>query len=171
MTKITNLRELLIDELQDLHSAETQLVKAIPKMAESASDAGLKEAFAHHLEQTKEHVVRLERVLAILEAKPKGRTCDAMKGLVSEGRQAISDDADGAVRDAALICAAQKVEHYEMAGYGTVRTFARLVGEEEVAVVLQQTLDEEGAANQKLMGLAEALNPEALHAAGAPARD
>ncbi|HVU25816.1 MAG TPA: ferritin-like domain-containing protein [Opitutus sp.] len=171
MTKINNLRDLLVDELRDLYSAETQLVKGLPKMAKAASDSELKMAFESHLDETKEHVARLERVMASLNAAPKGRTCEAMKGLLEEGHQAISEDADEATRDAALICAAQKVEHYEMAGYGSVRTFATLLGEREVAETLQETLDEEGEADKKLSELAEALNQEALHSSGDDAED
>lgn len=162
MTKINNLRDLLIDELKDLHSAETQLVKALPKMAKAAGDAELKVAFEDHLEETEEHVKRLERVLEMLEARPKGRTCEAMKGLLEEGKHAMSEDADVATRDAALICAAQKVEHYEIAGYGSVRTFATLLGEDDIASILQETLDEEGDADKKLTSLAEELNLAAL---------
>jgi ferritin-like metal-binding protein YciE len=162
MAKIENLRDLLVHELKDLYSAETQLVKALPKMAKAASDEDLVEAFEEHLEQTKGQVERLERVFEILGEKPRGKTCEAMKGLVAEGEEVISEDATDDVKDAALIAAAQKVEHYEIAGYGTVRTFAQLLGEKEVANLLQETLDEEGETDQKLTEIAESLNVEAL---------
>lgn len=162
MSKIENLRELLIHELKDLYSAETQLVKALPKMAKAASDEDLVEAFEEHLEQTKGQVERLERVFEMLDAKPTGKTCEAMKGLVAEGEETISEDATDDVKDAALIAVAQKVEHYEIAGYGTVRTFANLLGEKEVASLLQETLDEEGETDKKLTEIAESLNVEAL---------
>src|SRR5690606_27388085 len=150
MSKIENLRELLVHELKDLYSAETQLVKALPKMAKAATDEDLAQAFEQHLEQTKVHVERLERVFDTLDEKPRGKTCEAMKGLITEGNEAISEDATDEVKDAALIVAAQKVEHYEIAGYGSVRTFANLLGEREIADILQETLDEEGETDKKL---------------------
>lgn len=162
MAKISHLRDLLIEELKDLYSAETQLVKGLPKMAKAASDEGLKEAFQQHLEETKVHVERLERVMDLLGSSPKGKSCPAMKGLLTEGEHTIEEDADDATKDAALICAAQKVEHYEIASYGSVRTFATLVGEQEVAELLQQTLDEEGETDKKLTELSESLNVAAL---------
>ncbi len=157
----TTLQGLLIEELKDLYSAETQLTKALPKMANAASDEGLKAGFEKHLDQTHEHIARLDRVMELLKASPKGKTCKAMKGLVAEGEEKINEDASPAVRDAALICAAQKVEHYEIAGYGTVRTFAKLLGEDEVVSLLQETLDEEGETDRKLTQLASSLNLKA----------
>ena len=165
MSKIENLRELLVHELKDLYSAETQLVKALPKMAKAATDEDLAQAFEQHLEQTKVHVERLERVFDTLDEKPRGKTCEAMKGLITEGNEAISEDATDEVKDAALIVAAQKVEHYEIAGYGSVRTFANLLGEREIADILQETLDEEGETDKKLTEIAESLNVEALSGA------
>jgi len=162
MSKIENLRELLVHELKDLYNAETQLVKALPKMAKAASDEDLAQAFEQHLEQTKGHVERLERVFELLDEKPRGKTCEAMKGLITEGNEAIGEDATDEVKDAALIVAAQKVEHYEIAGYGSVRTFANLLGEREIADILQETLDEEGETDKKLTEIAESLNVEAL---------
>jgi ferritin-like metal-binding protein YciE len=161
MPKTTTLHELLIDELKDLYSAETQLTKALPKMAEAANDEGLKAGFEEHLDQTREHVARLDRVMELLGSSPKGKVCKAMKGLVAEGEEKIDEDASPAVRDAALICAAQKVEHYEIAGYGTVRTFAELLGEDEVVSLLQETLDEEAETDRKLTQLASSLNLKA----------
>lgn len=162
-----SLRDLYVDELKDLYNAESQLVKALPKMAKKASAPELKRAFEDHLGQTRKHVERLERIFKDLGEKPTGKTCKAMKGLVEEGKEIIDEDGDGSVLDAALIGAAQRVEHYEIAGYGTVRTFASLLGEENAAGALQKTLDEEGAADKKLTGLAETIiNLEASGADG-----
>ncbi len=158
MSKSTTLQELLIEELQDLYSAETQLTKALPKMAKAASDEKLRTGFEEHLDQTHEHIARLDRAMEILEASPKGKTCKAMKGLIAESEEKVKEDASDAVRDAALIGAAQKVEHYEIAGYGTVRTYAELLGEEEVVELLQETLDEEAETDRKLTQLASSLN-------------
>jgi ferritin-like metal-binding protein YciE len=162
MSKIENLRELLVHELKDLYSAETQLLKALPKMAKAASDDDLVAAFEEHLEQTQGQVERLDKIFELLNAKPRGKTCEAMKGLITEGQEVIAEDATDEVKDAALIAAAQKVEHYEIAGYGTVRTFANLLGETEVADLLQETLDEEGETDKKLTEIAESLNVEAM---------
>jgi len=161
MSSINSLRELLLDELRDLYNAENQLVKALPKMAEASSNEELKEGFTEHLEQTKEHVARLERCFELLTEKAGGKTCAAMEGLVEEGEEAIEDDAPEAIRDAKLIGAAQRVEHYEMAAYGTARAFAEVLGEEEVVDLLQETLDEEGETNKKLTSLAATVNEEA----------
>lgn len=161
MAKTTTLQELLIDELKDLYSAETQLTKALPKMAKAATDEALKAGFEEHLDQTHEHIARLDRAMELLAASPKGKTCKAMKGLIAEGEEKIKEDASPAVKDAALIGAAQKVEHYEIAGYGTVRTFAELLGEDEVVALLQETLDEEAETDRKLTELASSLNLKA----------
>ena len=152
-----SLRDLYVDQLKDLYNAENQLVKALPRMARKASAPQLKRAFQNHLEQTKTHVQRLERVFKSLDEKPTGKTCKAMKGLVEEGKEVIDEDGEDSVLDAALISAAQRVEHYEIAGYGTVRTFASLLGENEAAGLLQQTLDEEGETDKKLTSLAEGI--------------
>ena len=161
MPKIETLHQLLIHELKDLYSAETQLVKALPKMAKAAHDERLKEGFKKHLEQTQEHVTRLERVAEILEFTPKGKKCLAMEGLIAEGAETISEDASPSVKDAALICAAQKVEHYEIAGYGTLREFAELLGYEEVRDLLETTLQEEGDTDKELTEIASSINVEA----------
>jgi len=161
MSKTTNLEELLVEELKDLYSAETQLTKALPKMAEAATDENLKAGFEKHLEQTREHIARLDRAMELLDASPKGKTCKAMKGLIAEGEEKIKEDASDAVKDAALIGAAQKVEHYEIAGYGTVRTYAELLGEEEIVELLQETLDEEAETDRQLTQLASSLNLKA----------
>jgi ferritin-like metal-binding protein YciE len=163
---LASLRDLYVNELRDLYSAENQIVKALPKMIKAASSPELKRALQEHLEITERQVERLERIFEKLDEKPKGKKCVAMEGLIEEGKELISEDADDSVRDAGLICAAQKVEHYEMAGYGTVRTFARMMGDEEAAELLQQTLDEEGDADKRLTALAESIsNPRAAAAA------
>lgn len=158
---MTSLRDLLIDELRDLHNAENQIIKALPRMAKAASHDELKEGFETHLEETREHVDRLERCFKILGEKARGKTCHAMQGLVEEGKEAINEDAPDAIRDAKLIGAAQRVEHYEIAAYGTARAFAQTLGETKVADLLQETLDEEGETDKKLTVLAETINEEA----------
>ena len=161
--KLNTLKQLYIEELRDLHSAENQLLKALPKMAKGASSEELKLAFENHLDQTKVHVERLEEIFERLDESPKGKTCQAMKGLVEEGSEILGEDGEESVLDAGIIAAAQKVEHYEIASYGTVRTFAQLLGEDEAAELLQETLDEEGEADKLLTQLAqENVNPEAL---------
>jgi ferritin-like metal-binding protein YciE len=164
MSKIKNLEELLVDELKDLYSAESQLIKALPKMAEAASNPELKTAFEDHLEQTRGHVNRLVQALGILKESEGGKTCHAMKGLVDEGSEAIKVDAPDSVRDADLIGAAQRVEHYEMAAYGCARAFALKLGRNDIAELLQLTLKEEGAANKKLISIAETVNEDAFAA-------
>src|ERR1700761_3177010 len=131
-----SLRELYIDELRDLYNAESQLVKALPKMAKAANNEELREGFEEHLEQTKGHVERLERAFEILDESPKGKTCQAMKGLVEEGAEAIDMRGPDPVKDANLIGAAQRVEHYEIAAYGTARAFAQTLGQREIAQLL-----------------------------------
>lgn len=157
------LQKLYTEELRDLYNAENQLLKALPKMAKGASSQELKDAFEKHLEQTKTHVERLEEVFEELGEKPKGKTCRAMKGLIQEGSEILEEDGDESVLDAGIIVAAQKVEHYEIAGYGSVRTFAHLLGKDKSAELLQTTLDEESETNEILNKLAESVvNPEAL---------
>lgn len=161
--KLDTLQQLYNDELRDLYNAENQLLKALPKMAKAASSEELKDAFEKHLEQTKGHVERLEEVFEELGEKPKGKTCRAMKGLIEEGSEILKQDGDETVIDAGIIVAAQKVEHYEIAGYGSVRTFAHLLGQNKAAQLLQTTLDEESETNELLNKLAETVvNPEAL---------
>jgi ferritin-like metal-binding protein YciE len=152
-----SLKDLYVDELKDLYNAENQLLKALPKMAKKASAPELKRAFQDHLAQTKGHVDRLEKIFKGLGEKPTGKVCKAMKGLVEEGKEVIDEDGDASVLDAALIGAAQRVEHYEMAGYGVVRTFASLLGENNAVAALQKTLNEEGEADKKLTKLAESI--------------
>lgn len=163
--KMKTLQDLYIDELRDLYSAENQLVKALPKMAKAASSPELRAAFEEHLEQTKEHVTRLERIFEKLDVKAKGKKCKGMEGLIEEGKEMLEEDAEPEVLDAGLIGAAQRVEHYEIAGYGTARTHAQMLGDEKAASLLQQTLDEEGETDKKLTELAESLiNQEAASA-------
>lgn len=160
--KLESLQGLYVEELKDLYSAENQLLKALPKMAKAATSDELKNAFMEHLDQTKEHVARLEKIFEGLEVSPKGKKCKAMEGLIEEGKETIEADGADEVRDAALIAAAQRVEHYEMAGYGCVRTYARMLGHTEAEELLQTTLDEEGDCDHKLTALAEeVINVEA----------
>jgi len=159
--KIESLRELFVEELKDLYSAENQLLKALPKMAKAATSPELRKGFEKHLTETQEQVARLEAIFEDLDESPKGKKCKAMEGLVEEGSEVIEEDMDDDVRDAALIAAAQRVEHYEIAGYGCVRTYAELLGESKAAKLLQKTLDEEGKTDKSLTSLAEAINVEA----------
>jgi ferritin-like metal-binding protein YciE len=167
MPAINSLKDLLIDELKDLYNAENQLLKALPKMAKAATNEKLKAGFSTHLEQTRGHVDRLEQALKMLNSPAKGKTCHAMKGLVEEGAEAIEADAPDAIRDAQLIGAAQRVEHYEIAAYGTARAFADTLGESQVAGLLQETLDEEGQTDKNLTELSRSVNEEANSAAEA----
>jgi|SRR5512133_3340713 ferritin-like metal-binding protein YciE len=160
--KLESLRELLIEQCQDLYSAEQQLVEALPKMAETANAPALKSAFRQHLEQTKSHVMRLDQVFnSFPNADKDDKDCKGMQGLIKEGKEMIKEDAEPEVKDAGLIAAAQRVEHYEIAGYGCARTFAQLLGLNDIARLLQQTLDEEGEADKKLTAIAERINVEA----------
>ena len=152
---LDSLHDLYVDELKDLYSAENQLLEALPRMAKAASAPQLKAAFLEHLEVTKGQVARLENIFEGLGASSKGKKCKAMEGLVEEGKEIIQEEGVPAVIDAALIAAAQRVEHYEMAGYGCVRTFAKLLGYDQAVKLLQATLDEEGEADKKLTQLAE----------------
>jgi len=163
--KLDSLRTLWIEEMRDLYNAENQLLKALPKMAKKATTPELKEAFETHLEETQGHVDRLEEIFSKLAKKPGGKTCKAMKGLIEEGSEMMGEDGLDSVIDAGIIAAAQRVEHYEIAGYGVVRTFASILGEDEAEDLLQETLDEEGAADHKLTEIAEGIvNDEAEEA-------
>src|SRR3954470_17803952 len=155
-------QEMFVDELKDLYHAEQQLVKALPKMAEAATDRELKAGFTKHLKQTQGHARRLERVFKLLGEKPATKVCEAMKGLIKEGQEIMKEDLPDTVMDAALIGAAQKVEHYEIASYGTLRTYAELMEREDVAELLQATLDEEGQTDKQLTQIAGTLNVEAV---------
>jgi len=154
--EFNSLDDLFMDQLEDLYDAESRIVKALPKMAAAATSPTLKGAFENHLKETLSHVDRLETIFQQLGREPERETCEAMKGLLSEGEHMIDAKGDPSVRDAALIAAAQRVEHYEMSGYGTARTFAARLGHAEAARLLQATLDEERAADQKLGKIAEA---------------
>lgn len=159
--KNENLRELLVEELKDLYSAENQLTKALPKVAKNASDPQLKKAIESHLKETEGHVARLEQIFEQLDASPKGKTCEGMKGLITEADERIKEGGEPAVLDAGLIADAQRVEHYEISAYGSARTFATLLGEKEIAKLLEETLKEEKAADAKLTSIAEGINVEA----------
>jgi ferritin-like metal-binding protein YciE len=159
------LEELLVDELKDLYSAETQIVKALPKMMKAAGSPELKRAFERHLEETRRQVERLNQIAENLDVKLTGKKCKGMEGLIEEGKEIMEEDLDENAVDAGLIGAAQKVEHYEIAAYGTARTHAQLLGLTKIARLLQQTLDEEGATDKKLTALAESIiNVEAVRA-------
>jgi ferritin-like metal-binding protein YciE len=160
-----SLETLFVDQLRDLYDAEQRLTKALPKMADAAHSTSLKSAFQQHLRETQNHVNRLERVFQAMGQKASPETCEAMKGLISEGETVLSARGDPDVKDAALIAAAQRVEHYEISGYGTARTFAQRLGRQEAVRLLQETLDEEAATDKKLTQLAEqSINPKAQHA-------
>lgn len=155
---IESLNDLFIEQLRDLYDAENQLVKALPKMAEGATSDELREGIEEHLEQTKGHVERIEQIFESLGGKAKAKKCKGMEGVIKEGSEALDEDMDADVKDAAIIAAAQRVEHYEIAGYGTARTFANLLGEREAASLLEQTLQEEKDTDAKLTELAEGIN-------------
>ncbi|MGI8437246.1 MAG: ferritin-like domain-containing protein [Chthoniobacterales bacterium] len=159
--ELETLKDLYIHELKDLFSAENQITKALPKMAKAATSPKLTDAFKKHLEETKEHVARLEKILKSHDETTRGPKCKGMEGLIKEGAEMIAEDADEDVRDAGLISAAQRVEHYEIAGYCCARTYANLLGDKDGAKLLQKTLDEEGATDKKLTKLAESINVEA----------
>jgi ferritin-like metal-binding protein YciE len=160
--KQTALKELYVDELRDIYSAENQLTKALPKMAKAATSDDLRSGFEEHLEQTKGHVKRLEEIFENLGEKPTGKKCKGMEGLIEEGKEMIEEgELEGEALDAGLISAAQRVEHYEIAAYGCVRTYANLLGEGDAAELLEETLDEEKETDQKLTQLAEEINVEA----------
>jgi ferritin-like metal-binding protein YciE len=160
MAKIKTTRDLLVHELKDLYSAETQLVKALPKMAKAAHHPDLKAGFTNHLAETKVHVERLQQAADILEVTPRGLTCKAMKGLIEEGGETIEEDAEPSLKDLALITAAQKVEHYEISGYGSVRALSQALGLTDVTALFEQTIQEEGAADKTLGSVAKVLLKE-----------
>jgi ferritin-like metal-binding protein YciE len=166
--KLKSLNDLLVKEVRDLYSAEKQLIKALPKMAKCAHSKKLKAAITEHLEVTKKQAERLEKVFELLDVSSRGPKCAAMEGLIEEGSEMIEEDGDESVIDAGIIGAAQRVEHYEIAGYGVARTFARLLGHDKVADLLQTTLDEEAETDVKLTELAESeINVEAASGAEA----
>jgi len=150
---LDSLKSLLEDQIKDLYSAENQLIKALPRMAKAASSASLREAFETHLDETRQHAERLQSIAQLLEIKPGGKKCKAMEGLVEEGKEVLEEDGEGAVIDAALIAAAQRVEHYEISAYGTARAIAEQLGVGKIIKLLQTTLDEESAADEKLTAI------------------
>ena len=160
-----SLRDLYIEELKDLYSAENQIIKALPKMIKAATSPDLKAGFEEHLEQTRGQVDRLEKIFKQLDESPKGKKCKGMEGLLEEGKELMEEDAEPEVLDAGLIAAAQHVEHYEIAGYGCVRTYAELLGDKTAVKLLQETLDEEKDTDQKLTMIAKSINVEAEKAA------
>lgn len=169
--KIDSLEILLQEELKDLYSAEKQLIKALPKMAKKASSDELRSALEEHLEVTREQAERLEQVFEALGQKAKAKTCEAMKGIIEEAEDMMGEDMEDAVMDAAIIGCAQKVEHYEIASYGTVKTWAERIGNNRAARLLDETLQEEGEADKRLTGIAESMvNEEAQSGGGGSSR-
>jgi ferritin-like metal-binding protein YciE len=163
-TQLDSMDTLFRDQIEDLYDAEQRLVDALPNMAEASTSPQLRQAFEHHWQETRNHVSRLERIFHSLGQEAESKTCQAMKGLIKEGEEAIDAEGDPNVKDAALIAAAQRVEHYEIAAYGTARTFARQLNLEEIASLLEETLEEEKAADQKLTQVAESgINQMASH--------
>jgi ferritin-like metal-binding protein YciE len=158
---VSSIQELLIDELKDIYSAEKQITRALPKMAKATTSDELKQAFQSHLEETKGQIERLDKIFEILGKAPRGKTCHGMQGVLEEGSEVIEETEKSAVRDAALISAAQRVEHYEMAAYGAVREYARILGQKEIAGLLEETLAEEKAADTKLTSIAKSVNSQA----------
>ena len=164
--KIQNLRDLWIGELKGLYHAETQILKALPKMAKAAEDKELRGAFKEHLEQTRGHVKRLAQIFKLIGVPAKGKQCKGMEGIIAEGKAMLEMDLPEPVGDAALIAAAQRVEHYEIAAYGTVRTYAEVLGEADAAKLLEATLKEEKATDETLTGIAEQVNADAVERNG-----
>ena len=163
--EMESLKDLFVEELKDLYSAENQILKALPKMIKKATSPDLKAGFEKHLKETEVHVERLEKIFKELEVSPRGKKCKGMEGVIEDGKELMEEDAEPEVMDAGLIGAAQHVEHYEMAGYGCVRTYAELLGNSSFAKLLQQTLDEEKATDEKLSELARNINVQADKAA------
>jgi ferritin-like metal-binding protein YciE len=163
--EMESLRDLFVDELKDLYSAENQILKALPKMIKKASSEKLKSGFEQHLKETQGHVERLDKIFQELDESPRGKKCKGMEGIIADGKEMMEQDAEPEVMDAALIGAAQHVEHYEMAGYGCVRTYADLLGHSKFVELLQKTLDEEKATDEKLTELARGINVSAQKAA------
>lgn len=162
---VENMEDLMLDELKDLYSAEKQIVKALPKMAKACESAELKQAFQSHLEETKGHVERLDQIFEVLGKASRGKTCHGMQGLLEEGSEMLEEIEKGGVRDAALISAAQRVEHYEIAAYGSVREYAKLLGKKQIVSLLEETLEEEKATDEKLTSISQQVNPQALEQA------
>jgi ferritin-like metal-binding protein YciE len=161
MAEKTTLKELFVDELRDLYDDEHQLIKALPKMAKEARNEELRSGIEHHLEQTKEHAQRLGQIFDAIGLSPKGKKCKGVRGIIAEGKEVVSEDWAGPVKDSAIIGAAQRVEHYEIAAYGTVREFAEMLGEKEAVSLLERTLEEEKETDRKLTEIAHKVNREA----------
>jgi ferritin-like metal-binding protein YciE len=167
MAKVATMGDLFLEEIRDLYDAEKQLTKALPKMAKAASTDELRKAFEDHLKETQNQVARLEQIFEMIDEKGTGKKCAAMTGLIKEGDEVVSETDDSAVRDAGLIAAAQKVEHYEMSGYGSARTHAQMLGHMEAVSLLEETLTEEKAADRKLNDIADSMvNEEAVNVSG-----
>jgi len=162
---VDTVEKLFVEELRDIYSAEDQITKALPKLAKAASSNDLRTAFEHHLRETEGQIQRLNRVFEILGENPKGKTCDGMKGVLAEGSELLHETSAGGIRDEAMISAAQRVEHYEMAAYGSVRSFAQRLGRPQIAQLLQETLEEEKSADKKLTELSEKVFAHVRHAA------
>jgi ferritin-like metal-binding protein YciE len=165
--KLKTLKDLYLDELRDVYDAENQIVKALPKMVKAATSVELQEALREHLEKTRGHVKRLEQVFDAMGERRKRRTCEGLKGLLEEGKELMEEDAEPAVMDAGLIAGAQRVEHYEMAAYGSLRTWAQQLGDQKASRLLEETLNEEKEADQALSEIASAINSEAAETKGA----
>jgi ferritin-like metal-binding protein YciE len=162
---VDSIEKLFVEELKDLYSAENQITKALPKMVKATKSNELRGAFEHHLKETEGQIRRLDQIFQMLNTNPKGKTCEGMKGVLEEGEQMLSAAKEGDVRDVSLISAAQRVEHYEMAAYGTVRTYAERLGKSEIVHLLQQTLDEEKAADKKLTDISQSVFMQGQRAA------
>lgn len=162
---VDSAEKLFVEELHDLYSAETQITKALPKLAKAASSNELRTAFEHHLKETEEHVQRLEQIFEMIGERPKGKTCEGIKGIIEEGERMMKDTQEGPVRDEALISGAQRVEHYEMAAYGTVRTYAERLGKQQMVQLLERTLEEEKAADKKLTDCSNSVHRQVRRAA------
>lgn len=162
---VDSMERLFVSELRDLYSAETQISKTLPRMAKAASSSDLRAALEHHRRETEGHVQRLEQIFQMLDESPKGKTCEGMKGVLEEGERMMKETKEGPLRDEAMIAGAQRVEHYEMAAYGTVRTYAERLGRQPIAQILEKTLAEEKAADKKLTEIADRLHRELRRAA------
>ncbi|HET9887653.1 MAG TPA: ferritin-like domain-containing protein [bacterium] len=169
--KLTSLQDLFFEELKDIYDAEKRIVEALPNMAKEVSSQELAKAIREHLEVTKEHVTRLEQVFAEIGRTPARKKCEGMVGLLEEGKEVLAMDGEPVVKDAAIIAAAQRVEHYEIAGYGCLRTWSEILGYDEASRLLEQTLDEEKDADEVLTDIAETINPEAADEAPAGGND
>ncbi len=165
MSGVNTIDQLFVEELKDIYSAETQITKALPKLVKAATSEELKTAFKQHLEETEGQIERLDQIFETLGVNPQGKTCDGMKGVLEEGEEMLKETKAGSVRDSALISAAQRVEHYEMAAYGTVRTYAERLGKKQVVELLEETLEEEKAADKKLTEISQKVQQQALRAA------